>query len=106
MTLDSLVYSKGYIIKRTYLEAITIVLQEDAQWKELIDQRKSRVCIKIRCPFYELSAMEDEGRCLLRKDTKGENEQLRSGRGKVIRLLIRGSVESFEKFHKDFWVEL
>lgn len=44
------------------MEAIIIVLQEDAQWKEPVEQRKSRVCIKIRCPFYELSAMEDEGR--------------------------------------------
>ena len=43
MTLDSLVYSKGCIIKRTYLEAIIIVLQEDAQWKGLIEQRENRV---------------------------------------------------------------
>lgn len=31
MTLHSLVHGKGYIIRRTYLEAITIVLQEDTQ---------------------------------------------------------------------------
>ena len=67
VTPNSLIKSKGYTNRGTFVEAIVIVPQEYTRVEKPSEHRKSRVCIKIRT----LSSKEVKGRGPLKKDGKG-----------------------------------